>query len=118
MARKRLPDAFEKKNNFPHIKRIDGAPMPRPVRHYKMGKTRIMYCPPTDTHPALLTVARPDRNPTWDEMVWVRYNVAPEIEDMALILPPLHEYINYDSGYQKHTFTMEAVDRSRTHGGK
>lgn len=101
----------------------------RPNRNFRMGRLRIAYCPATDEYPELLRVCHPHRLPTWDEMVYVRYakeiGVTPNA-DMALLLPVLSEYINYDAGdrdeqgniqenHPKYTLTMEAVDRTKTH---
>lgn len=128
MKPKSHPDAFDKAHNFP-IMRVDDNEVAGqinqrlilagriPLQFYKMGKLRIMYSSASADEPEFLSVAHPDRYPTWDEMVWVRYKLCSPDADMAMILPKLAEYENYESGYEKNTFTMEAVVR-KTYQGK
>lgn len=113
-----IPDAFKKK--MPKIRPYDGhsnaMALIRPTQNFKMGKILIAYSPQYNELPAILSIQGKDKYPTWDEMVWVRYQICPDIEDMALILPPLERYINYTDGRGKYTFTMEAVERGRNRG--
>ena len=110
MNRKIRPDAFDK--NFPIIRPADNAPwavgMLRPTQYFKMGKLYISYSPDNGM-PAILSMSHNSRYPTWDEVVWVRYKICPNDVDMAMILPPIEDYINYDGGRGKYTFTMEAI---------
>ena len=110
------PDALKK--SFPPIIKNDKALTAlariRPTIGYTMGKIYISFSPQIDNQPAIMQVNHPTRLPTWDEIVWVRYNVCPEIEDIACILPPLSEYINYDSGRAKYTMTMEDISIRRS----
>jgi hypothetical protein len=41
-----------------------------------------------------LSVARPDRLPSWDEVADVRYELVPDDVTMALLLPPPDSYMN------------------------
>jgi hypothetical protein len=41
-----------------------------------------------------ISVSRPDRLPSWDEIRDVRYAIAPDDVTMAMILPPKSSYIN------------------------
>lgn len=105
------PDAF-KKNFLPIVEDDRGLTMVakvRPTKGYSMGALYISYSPPLGTLPAMLMVNHPHRLPTWDELVWIRYQVCPEIEYMACILPPLDQYINYSDGRPKYTMTMESI---------
>lgn len=115
MTKKRLPDAFDKEKNFPAIRLFDDVRSPlesyRPVQYFKMGKLRIMFAPEHEDMPLMMSVSHPSRLPTWDELVWIRYKLAPNDVDMAFLLPRLEEYINHDAGRAKYTFTMEAVMR-------
>ena len=112
--RTNVPDAFLA--NLPKVKPTDEfrSLQPRPTQCYKAGKLHIAYSPAHNEMPAIMVVNHPDRYPTWDEVVWARYNVAPDVVDFAMILPPLAEYINYTDGRAKNTFTLEEV----THRGR
>jgi hypothetical protein len=102
------PDAFSKQ--FPVIREV-AAPVGsgRPIQCYKMGKLRIAIMPEHEGMPFVASISHNSRYPEWDEMVWVRYELCPGDVDMAMILPPLDEYINYADGRAKFMFTMEAV---------
>lgn len=110
-----IPDAFKK--TMPVIREktdsVSHLEMVRPCKVYKMGKIHIVHAPPHEGLPEMLSIMGKDKYPTWDEMVWVRYQLCPHVEDMALILPPLEDYINYTGGRGKYTFTMEAIERFR-----
>lgn len=41
-----------------------------------------------------LSLAHPERYPTWDEIADVRYKLIPDDVTMALLLPPPDEYLN------------------------
>ncbi len=41
-----------------------------------------------------LSVSRPDRLPTWEEVRDARYELVPDEATMALLLPPKSEYVN------------------------
>jgi hypothetical protein len=41
-----------------------------------------------------LSVSRPDRLPTWEEVRDARYALIPDEATMALLLPPRSEYVN------------------------
>jgi hypothetical protein len=41
-----------------------------------------------------LSISRPDRLPTWEEVRDGRYALVPDEATMALILPPRDEYVN------------------------
>lgn len=41
-----------------------------------------------------LSIAHPDRYPTWDEIADVRYELIPDDVTMAMLLPPRDEYVN------------------------
>lgn len=108
--------------NFAIIRKIEVADKTwdiatgRISERYKMGKLEILHSPATPTSPEFLSVTGGTKLPSWDEMVWIRYKLCSADSDMAFILPKLEEYINYDSGAEKFVLTMEAVDRTRTHG--
>lgn len=109
----KIPDAFLKA--MPKIRNAPNLDSQlselRPTSYHKCGKLRISYSPPHEGLSAVFSVAHPSRYPTWDEMVWIRYNLAPEIEEFAMIMPKMENYINYTDGYGKNTFTMEEVHR-------
>ncbi len=41
-----------------------------------------------------LSISRKDRDPTWDEIATARYRLLPEVDEMAMFLPRLDEYVN------------------------
>lgn len=111
------PDAFKKAHKFPEILPCDDALTQnakiRPEIGFSMGQLYIAYSPELASFPALLCVNHPNRLPTWDEIVWIRYQVCPEIEAFACILPALEDYINFDSGRAKYTMTLEDISMRR-----
>jgi len=110
------PDAMSKKWK-PIVENDDALTLSvkvRPTKGYSMGQLYISYSPEFRGQPAIMQVSHPNRLPKWDEIVWIRYNVCPDIEDMACILPPLDEYINYSDGRAKYTMTMEDISIRRS----
>lgn len=109
------PDAFKK--TFPEIKEngdaLTGLASIRLETGYSMGQLFITFAPEFQGQPAILQVNHPNRLPKWDEIVWIRYQICPEIEDMACILPPISEYINYSHGRMKYTMTLEDISIRR-----
>lgn len=101
------PSAFKKQ--FPVIRETDeaGTNMREvaPETTYKMGKlTAVVSLTPMGY---FMSVHGKDCYPTWDEMVWLRYNLIPDAAVMALILPNLDKYINIDGMHHQFVFTME-----------
>ncbi|MGJ3241139.1 MAG: DUF7694 domain-containing protein [Anaerolineae bacterium] len=86
----------------------------RPCASYEMDKLHITYAPAFEGLPAMLSVNHPNRYPTWDEIVHIRYQLVPDDLDMAMLLPPIGEYINYTGGRPANTFTLEAVKRGKS----
>lgn len=41
-----------------------------------------------------ISIAHPNRYPTWDEVVHIRYTLLPDNVYMAMMLPPQAEYVN------------------------
>ncbi len=41
-----------------------------------------------------LSISRPDKNPSWEEIKQARYDLLPDNVTMAMILPPMSEYVN------------------------
>lgn len=41
-----------------------------------------------------LSISRPDRDPTWQEIRDARYKLIPNAVTMAMLLPPQEEYVN------------------------
>lgn len=75
---------------------------------YKMGKVRASVAVPNEKMPGyFMTVRCNDRYPTWDEIVWLRYNLIPDAAIMSLILPNLNRYINQEDTGHKYVFTMQ-----------
>lgn len=73
-----------------------------------MGPVRATLVEPQENAPGyFLSIHGRDRYPTWDEIVWLRYNLIPDAARMALILPNLNSYINQEDTAFKFVFTME-----------
>lgn len=55
-----------------------------------------------------LSISRKDHDPAWDEIATARYRLLPDIEEMAMYLPPLDEYVNL----HPFTFHLHEVKRN------
>lgn len=103
------PSAFY--HRWPEIREVDVASGMRLLtnseRSYRMGKVLATVVPPTKEHGYFMSVRCKDRYPTWDEIVWLRYNLIPDAAQMAMLLPNLDRYINQESTAYKYVFTME-----------
>lgn len=60
---------------------------------YKAGKLTILHTY-NDRLGHVLSIAHPDRYPTWDEVAYVRYALIPDEVTMAMLLPSREDYIN------------------------
>ncbi len=90
------------------IDRVDIPTGRRPAgtKIYKMGKCQIIVTPPWPEKevPWRLSIWRPDRYPSWDEIAKARYELLPEDLTFAMLLPPPEEYVNIHN----HTFQLIA----------
>ena len=59
---------------------------------YKVGKCAVMIT--LDNNQWHLSISRPDRLPSWEEVKVARYELLPDNIDMAMILPPKENYVN------------------------
>lgn len=76
------------------------------VRAYMMNGCRIIVAlEPIGWH---LSISRHDRDPTWSEIATARYRLLPGVEEMAMFLPPLDEYVNL------HPFTFHLHEQPRS----
>lgn len=78
-----------------------------PVRYFKMGKCRVALHEADEQMGWFMSVQRNDRYPSWDEIVWLRYNLIPDAALMMLKLPNLNSYINQEDTNHRNVFTME-----------
>lgn len=105
------PTAFSKR--FPRIEKADGGTamsvlMGVQEQRYKMGAIRAVVAPPAAERPFFfMSVHGRDRYPSWDELVWLRYNLIPDAAVMVMVLPNLNAYINQETTDYKYVFTME-----------
>lgn len=103
------PTAF--KMRFPRIEAVDGASGMKLIAReqmYKMGPVRASVTVPQEGVPGyFMSVHGRDRYPTWDEIVWLRYNLIPDAAVMMLMLPNLNRYINKEDAHHKYVFTMQ-----------
>ena len=73
------------------------------ARLYNMNGCRIICAnEPDGWH---ISISRADRDPSWDEIATVRYRLLPDIDEMAMYLPRLDEYVNI----QKYCFHLHEV---------
>lgn len=102
------PTAFAKR--WPRIERINErtglAVTGAGEKMWKMGTIRASITL-TPQNGFFMSVHGRDRYPTWDEIVWLRYNLLPDAAQMVLILPNLNSYINLEDTHHKYVFTME-----------
>lgn len=56
-----------------------------------------------------ISIAHPDRYPTWDEIADVRYKLIPDDVTMAMLLPPPGEYVNL----HEHCFHLWEIEDPR-----
>lgn len=85
--------------NLPVIRPVTNPIMTLPIfkdsspKAYKAGKLNILH-----THDErlghILSIAHPDRYPTWDEVAYIRYALIPDEVTMAMLLPSRKDYIN------------------------
>jgi hypothetical protein len=54
-----------------------------------------------------ISIARRDRDPTWDEIATARYRLLPEVPEMVMHLPPISEYVNLHA----HCFHLHELPR-------
>lgn len=109
------PTAFGKK--FPRIRKLeDGEGKVTPMiffgtqERFRMERLSITIDYPSEEKPGfLMTIHGKNRYPTWDEVVWIRYNLLPDSCRIAMILPNLNNYINQEDSRYKYVFTFEQV---------
>ena len=53
-----------------------------------------IWLPPRELELWHLSIAHRHRYPTWDEIADVRYELVPDEVTMAMLLPPLGQYVN------------------------
>ena len=79
--------------------RADSLPPNHPVRQmggrmFLMGECSVIVTLDPDNcwH---ISIAHPDRDPSWDEIATARYRLLPDVEEMVMPLPALAEYVNH-----------------------
>ena len=120
------PSAFEQQ--FPRIVEVKDGSLSTPlsqfqtVKVFTMGKCKVILHEGDEQMGWFMSVRRNDRYPSWDEIVWLRYNLIPDAARMALILPNLNAYINQENTEYRNVFTMEqtgwALDPPPQHCGR
>lgn len=76
----------------PHLTRIAG--LEPDARRYRMGDCSVIVG--SSTKGWHLSIAHPSRYPTWDEIAHARYKLVPGDVTMAMLLPPMTEYVNFN----------------------
>ena len=59
---------------------------------YAMGECRI--CCAIENNRWHLSISCNARDPSWDEIATARYHLIPDSVTMAMLLPPMREYVN------------------------
>lgn len=96
MAIKELPEAATRLP--PELKSVG-------ARVFEVGEClAIIAREPEGWH---LSISARGRDPTWGEIVTARYRLCDGIEEMAMYLPPLSEYVNV----HQHTFHLHEIRR-------
>jgi len=82
------------------------------VRAYTIGECTVLVTKEFGKwHLSIAHQGHPKRYPTWDELAEVRYSVVPNDVTMAMLLPPLEQYVNI----HEHCFQMiEVPDQRRS----
>lgn len=61
---------------------------------FKAGKLIAIRAQHPETGAWYLSISRPDRYPSWDEIAYLRYALIPEDAVMAMLLPKKSVYVN------------------------
>jgi hypothetical protein len=73
-------------------------PEARSFRSFTLGDCSVLVASEPaagdGSHLWHLSIAHPDRYPTWDEIHDARYRLVPDAVTMAMFLPPRDEYVN------------------------
>lgn len=72
------------------------------LRAYLMGECSIIVT--KEYGHWHMSIARPNRLPSWDEVSEARYRLIPDAVTMAMILPPKADYINL------HSFCLQMIE--------
>jgi hypothetical protein len=105
------PSAF--RQQFPRIVEVTDGSMSTPLsgiaaaKIFTMGKCKLILHEADAKLGWFMSVRRSDHYPSWDELVWLRYNLIPDAAIMMLKLPNLNSYINQENPEYKNVFTME-----------
>jgi hypothetical protein len=82
------------------------------AKRYSMGGTNILVSrEPVRADGALmwhLSISRPNRHPSWDDIKAARYRLLPLDLTFAIILPPPDQYTNVEA--QDHVFHLWEVE--------
>ena len=80
--------------------RLEAPPGCEHALAYMMGECRILVA--VEEGLWHLSISCSNRDPTWDEIATARYHLCPHDVTMAMLLPPLTEYVNL----HKHVFHL------------
>jgi hypothetical protein len=65
------------------------------TRMFRVRSLKVMLSHHPDTGRIHMSISHPSRYPTWDEMAAIRYHLIKERVIMAMLAPPLDEYVNF-----------------------
>jgi hypothetical protein len=91
----------------PHPRTARGLinPLNSYLREYRLGECSVIVT--KELGRWHLSIAHPERYPTWDEIAEARYRILPESITVAMLLPPRSEYVNLHN----HCFQMHEIDK-------
>lgn len=99
---KKWPPIVEVRDKYSPLEKLGGT-----ARYYRLGQTNIVVREPDGEQGWFMTISRRNHYPSWDEVVWARYNLIPDAAHMVLALPNLNSYINReDDATHRNTFTL------------
>ena len=98
--------------NLPVIRELGAMTGMQPgTKAYRMGKVRILLSPPFEGMGWHMSISRPDRYPSWDEIAKARYELMPKDITVVMFLPPPEEYINiHNCCFHLHEFEEKSHD--------
>jgi len=83
---------------------------------YTLGEIKIIVTrDPAGENGALLwhlSISRPKRHPSWDEIKAARYRLLPHDKTFAMLLPPPEQYVNVPE--QDHVFHLWEIEDPRS----
>lgn len=95
--------------NLPMIREVEdwskwvSLPIEPGSRFFRMGTKITIILSHSPDYGWHMSIAHPERYPTWDEIAYARYTLIPNEVTIALMLPPKEQYVNFHNNcFQLH----------------